>query len=135
MIRLFLMVLNMSIGASFCILAVMLLRIFMMRGPKIFSYLLWLAVLIRLICPVLPEAEFGLIPNISVAEKESLVISDTDNFNIPAEISAAGSAPGTDLNAGVDEMIPSEADHAVHTYEQSVKAKALQINIGDNMLA
>ena len=98
MIRLFLTVLNMSIGASFCILAVMLLRILLMRAPKIFSYSLWLAVLIRLICPVLPEAEFGLIPNISVAEKESLTISDTDNFNIPAEISAAGSAPGTDIS-------------------------------------
>lgn len=135
MIRLYLTVLNMSIGASFCILAVMLLRILLMRAPKIFSYLLWLAVLIRLICPVLPEAEFGLIPNISVAEKESLTIRDTDNFNMPAEISATNMVPGTDLNAGAEEVIPSEADNTAHTYEQSVKTKAFQINIGDHMLA
>lgn len=63
MIRLFTTILNMSIGASFCVLAVMLMRILLMRAPKVFSYLLWLIVLIRLICPVLPEAKFGLIPD------------------------------------------------------------------------
>lgn len=44
---------------------VLLLRLFLRRAPKIFSYVLWLIVLFRLLCPVsvaLPVSVFNLIP-------------------------------------------------------------------------
>lgn len=45
-------VLNMSLTAGVAILAVLLIRLLLVRAPKIFSYLLWLPVLFRLLCPV-----------------------------------------------------------------------------------
>lgn len=69
MVKLFIAVVNMSVGASFCILAVMLLRLVLRRAPKIFSYLLWLVVLVRLVCPVLPEAKIGLVPDTELVEE------------------------------------------------------------------
>ncbi len=48
--------LNMSITASFCAAAVFLLRMFLKRQPKIYSYVLWLAVFFRLVCPVSLES-------------------------------------------------------------------------------
>ncbi len=56
----FMTVLGMSLTATYCICAVCVLRILMKRLPKIFSYVLWSVVAIRLICPVLPESSFSL---------------------------------------------------------------------------
>ncbi|MBP1989361.1 M56 family metallopeptidase [Paenibacillus eucommiae] len=52
MSMLFTTVLNMSITASYIALGVLLIRLLIRRLPKIFSYVLWSAVLIRLVCPV-----------------------------------------------------------------------------------
>lgn len=49
---LFLKILNMSITASYIILAVMFIRMLLKKTPKKYSYLLWSVVLFRLICPV-----------------------------------------------------------------------------------
>ena len=49
---LFLKILNMSITASYVILAVIFIRLLLKRAPKKYSYLLWTVVLFRLICPV-----------------------------------------------------------------------------------
>ena len=49
---LFSRVLNMSLTGSLVILAVLLVRVFLKRFPKIFSYALWAVVLFRLLCPV-----------------------------------------------------------------------------------
>lgn len=43
---------NMSLTAAIVILFVMFVRFLLRRAPKIFSYLLWLVVLLRLLCPV-----------------------------------------------------------------------------------
>ena len=49
---LFTTVLNMSITASYVAIGVIFIRLLLKKVPKIFSYALWLAVLIRLVCPV-----------------------------------------------------------------------------------
>ena len=49
---LFSRVLNMSLTGSLVILAVLLVRVFLKRFPKIFSYALWAVILFRLLCPV-----------------------------------------------------------------------------------
>ncbi|WP_342561605.1 M56 family metallopeptidase [Paenibacillus sp. FSL R7-0345] len=59
--ELFVTVLNMSITAGYVAAAVILARLFLRRVPKIFSYLLWSAVLIRLILPVSFTSGFSLL--------------------------------------------------------------------------
>ncbi|MCD7862100.1 MAG: M56 family metallopeptidase [Lachnospiraceae bacterium] len=44
-------ILNMSLAASVAILAICLIRLFLKRTPRIFSYVLWTVVLFRLLCP------------------------------------------------------------------------------------
>lgn len=68
--RLFLIILNMSFSGGIAILAVILLRQFLKKMPRKFSYFLWVIVLIRLLCPVLPTAEFGLGVNIKFIEED-----------------------------------------------------------------
>lgn len=52
----------MSAAASLVILLVILTRLFMKRSPKIFSYVLWLAVLIRLLCPFSIKTTISSVP-------------------------------------------------------------------------
>ena len=62
-------ILKMSATGAVVICIVLLLRLCLRRTPKIFSYVLWLIVLFRLLCPVsvaLPVAVFNLI---STAQK------------------------------------------------------------------
>ena len=60
---LFLTVLSMSGTASFVILLVLLLRLFLRKAPRVFSYALWAAVLFRLLCPITFESPMGIIPS------------------------------------------------------------------------
>ncbi|MFF2176530.1 M56 family metallopeptidase [Lysinibacillus sp. NPDC058147] len=59
--NLFLIILNMSITASFVALAVIIARLLLKRAPKIFSYILWVAVAIRLITPVSFASSFSIL--------------------------------------------------------------------------
>lgn len=56
-------VFRMSLTASLVIAAVFLIRILLIRAPRRYSYLLWLIVLFRLLCPAAVETRIGLIPN------------------------------------------------------------------------
>ena len=58
--QIFLKIINMSITAAYCALAVMLLRLLFKKLPKIYSYVLWIIVAFRLICPVSFESVFSL---------------------------------------------------------------------------
>lgn len=60
--RVFLQILNMSITSSYVILLVIGVRLFLIKAPKIFSYLLWPVVLFRLICPISFASMFSLLP-------------------------------------------------------------------------
>ena len=48
----FVRALSMSLTAGVIVLAVLLIRLALRRAPRIFSYVLWAAVLFRLLCPV-----------------------------------------------------------------------------------
>ncbi len=71
MTKLFMTVLNMSITGTLVILAVLVLRLLFKRLPRIYSYLLWSVVLLRLICPFAIEADFGIIPSIRIGEEQA----------------------------------------------------------------
>ena len=49
---LFFKILDMSVTASWVILAVMAVRFLLRKAPKKYSYALWVAALFRLLCPV-----------------------------------------------------------------------------------
>ena len=58
----FLIILNMSLTASYIILVVLLARLILRKTPKIFSYALWAVVLFRLLCPVSVSSWFSILP-------------------------------------------------------------------------
>ena len=57
---LFLKILNMSITASYVILAILLLRLLLSKAPKKYSYILWSAAAFRLCCPISFQSIFSL---------------------------------------------------------------------------
>jgi beta-lactamase regulating signal transducer with metallopeptidase domain len=60
---LFLALLNMSLTASWVILAVFAVRILLQKAPRRVTYWLWMAVLFRLLCPFSPQSILSLIPS------------------------------------------------------------------------
>ncbi len=61
MAELFLRVLNMAMTAGYCVLVILLFRLFLRKFPKIYSYVLWSVVCFRLVCPVSLQSPFSLV--------------------------------------------------------------------------
>lgn len=61
---LFTQVFNMSVSASYIVLAVLLLRLALKKAPKWLSLLLWAVVGIRLVCPFTFESVWSIIPSL-----------------------------------------------------------------------
>lgn len=61
--ELFLKIINMSISASWLVLAVLILRFVLKKSPKWVNVLLWGIVAVRLICPFSFESALSLIPS------------------------------------------------------------------------
>lgn len=70
MSTLFLQAVNMSIAASWLVLAVLLLRFLLKKAPKWVNVLLWGIVAVRLICPVSIESALSLIPSAQTVSPE-----------------------------------------------------------------
>lgn len=66
----FVEVLNMSLTASLVIIAVLIIRIILRKMPKIFSYVLWVVVLFRLLCPVSFSANFSMLGFLHIPSEE-----------------------------------------------------------------
>lgn len=103
--KIFLQIVNMSITSSYVILFVMIIRLFLKKFPKIFSYALWFAVLFRLISPFSFEGIISLIPsntvvpqNIAYMPKPEInsgiaAIDNSVNNILPAATPAASANP------------------------------------------
>lgn len=61
MTAVFVRILNMSLTAGYCIVAVIVLRFLLKRQAKILSYLLWSVVLFRLLCPFSITSSYSLL--------------------------------------------------------------------------
>lgn len=61
---LFTQIFNMSVSASYIVLAVLLLRLALKKAPKWLSLLLWAVVGLRLVCPFTFESVWSLIPSL-----------------------------------------------------------------------
>ncbi len=69
----FLKIVNMSISASWLVLAVLLLRLVLKKAPKWVSVLLWGFVAVRLICPFSIESMLSLIPSAETISPEIMM--------------------------------------------------------------
>lgn len=94
--RFFLQIVNMSITASWIILAVLVLRLLLRRAPKKYSYALWSVVAFRLCCPISFKAAFSLLGLLNFGGKSS-----TQGANLP--LTQAGVQP-----SGAMVYVPSD---------------------------
>lgn len=73
MSEIFLKAVNMSISASWIVLAVLLLRLILKKAPKWVNVLLWGIVAVRLICPISIESVLSLIPSAETVSPEIMM--------------------------------------------------------------
>ncbi|MDD6160420.1 MAG: M56 family metallopeptidase [Oscillospiraceae bacterium] len=76
MTDLFLKIINMSISASWLVLAVLLLRFVFRKAPKWVNVLLWGIVAVRLICPYSIESALSLIPSAETVSPDIMMAAD-----------------------------------------------------------
>ena len=69
----FLDVINMSISASWLVLAVLVIRLILKKAPKWINVLLWGIVAVRLICPFSIESGLSLIPSTETIRLEIMM--------------------------------------------------------------
>lgn len=68
----FLQIVNMSVSASWALLAVLILRFFLKKTPKWITVLLWGIVAVRLLCPISNKSVLSLIPSAKTFPSEIL---------------------------------------------------------------
>lgn len=98
---------NLSITASWLVLAVLLMRLVFCKAPKWISCLLWGLVALRLICPISIESAFTLIPTAEPLPQDILYtqvpeihsgVEIIDNFVNPVFSNSVSPTPGTSVN-------------------------------------
>ena len=83
MADIFLNIVNMSISASWIVLAVLLLRLLLKKAPKWITVLLWGIVAVRLICPFTIESVMSLIPSAETISPQVLIENPEINTCFP----------------------------------------------------
>lgn len=73
MAGIFLKIINMSISASWIVLAVLLLRFLLKKAPKWINVLLWGIVAVRLVCPFSFESVMSLLPSAETISPEIMM--------------------------------------------------------------
>ncbi len=73
MSEMFLKIINMSISASYIVLAVLLLRLLLKKAPKWITVVLWGIVAVRLVCPFSIESVLSLIPSSEVVSPDIMM--------------------------------------------------------------
>ena len=82
MSELFLKIFNMSVSASWLVLAVLLVRVLLKKAPKWTVVLLWGVVAVRLICPFTVESVMSLIPSAETVSPQALVEEPAINTGV-----------------------------------------------------
>jgi len=99
--RLFIEILNMSISASFVAAIVMLIRLFIRKAPKKYSYILWAVVFFRLICPYTIHLPVSVMPVQSNTIPQDIVY--TSNPSIQSGLTGVDNA----INGFIDNVLSS----------------------------
>ena len=74
MVDVFLKIVNMSISASWLVLAVLVFRFVFKKAPKWIHVLLWGIVAVRLLCPFSIESALSLIPSAETISPEIMIL-------------------------------------------------------------
>lgn len=105
LVKIFILVLNMTLTGSVAILAVLLARLLFKKAPRIFSYALWAVVLFRLLCPVsfsLPFSLLGVLQNEPAREGRMEYITEDIGYMERPQIALP--APG--LSEMINDALP-----------------------------
>jgi beta-lactamase regulating signal transducer with metallopeptidase domain len=135
---LFIRILNMSISASFVALIVMIIRLFLKKAPKIYSYILWTVVFFRLICPFTIPMPVSVIPVQPQTIPHDLVSSGNPAIQSGVPIvdrainkaiknSMPGSSP-TESISPIESISPAESispTESIHPLKAVLEAAAL----------
>mgnify|MGYP004528860715 CR=1 FL=1 len=111
--ELFLKIINMSISASWLILAVLILRLVLKKAPKWVNVLLWGIVAVRLICPLSFESTLSLIPSAETFPEKVI------------------SGPSFDIQTGISPVDNRINDYLGDRYFEGVTVPA---NNGNNIM-
>ena len=102
----FIKLLNMSIAASWLVIAILILRLVLRRVPKAIICVLWAFVAIRLICPVAVESELSLVPSVDTVPED---IMEAEEPKIHSGINM--------LNSAINPMISGSNDEGAYDGE------------------
>lgn len=112
----FLTILDMSMVASIVIAVVLLARILLGKVPKRFSYLLWAAVLFRLLCPFSIESAISLIPEHAKSIPQKIALDEYERVSPASAAMAAYHAIGDAVNGGLGVIdVRLEPDEGINT--------------------
>ena len=111
--ELFLKIINMSISASWLVLAVLILRFVLKKAPKWVNVLLWGIVAVRLICPFSFESALSLIPSADTFPEKAI------------------SGPSFDVQTGITPVDNRINDYLGDRYFEGVTVPA---NNGNHMM-
>lgn len=110
---LFLKIINMSISASWLVMAVLILRLVLKKAPKWINVLLWGIVAVRLICPFAFESALSLIPSAETFPEKAI------------------SGPSFDVQTGITPVDNRINDYLGDRYFEGVTVPA---NNGNHMM-
>ena len=110
---LFLKIINMSISASWLVMAVLILRLVLKKAPKWVNVLLWGIVAVRLICPFSFESALSLIPSADTFPEKAI------------------SGPSFDVQTGITPVDNRINDYLGDRYFEGVTVPA---NNGNHMM-
>ena len=79
-------VLNVSVSASWLVLAVAALRLVLKKAPRALHCALWALVAVRLLCPAMPESSLSLIPTAQVIPEQQLAMEPREDTGQPATL-------------------------------------------------
>lgn len=121
MTALFIKLVNMSIVASWLVLAVVLLRLVLRRAPKVTALILWALVGVRLILPFSPESVFSLIPDTQTIPTNIVVSTDTPTINtLPTQSGAQ--TPSVDVTPTTPQTPAVNAEPKINIMEIVIRA-------------
>ena len=125
----FLKLVNMSITASWLVLAILAVRLIFKKAPKWILCLLWGLVAFRLICPFSIESSLSLIPNPEPLSQETAYTSETvkqaygdvldSEGNVIVERHPAANGDILDSNGNV--IVEVEDGHRTYSEEKQVR--------------
>lgn len=92
--KIFTVICERGISAGYVILAVIVLRLLFRKSPRWVMGILWALVAIRLICPIVVESPFSVVPKGSLFDKE------TSNLKSEQEVQQINNLPDQNQTAG-----------------------------------